>query len=101
MRDPHGQKTYLVSELTPGAVYRDALSGYLVLVMEKTVTEWEPGPNHKGMKEVEVKRLVGWYYNPTLGQHKEMELHDGQLILATRETSLMPDTRYDKGHHGH
>lgn len=95
-RDAHKQGTYLLGELELGAIYRDALSGYLVLVKKVSVTEYhDPG----GKKEVE--RTVGWYYNPTLGRHAEMELHDHQLISATRETSLMTDTRYQKGYHGH
>ncbi len=93
---PHNtQKTLPVSELHVGFVYRDALSGYLVLVLEKEV--WQADAFGR---KARVKRLVGWYWNPVWGRHAEMELHDHQLIAAEHPTDLKPDTRYDKGYHG-
>lgn len=72
-----GQGTFLKDELKVGWIYRDALSGYLVLVMEKTVME-------KGDKdprvEVQRTRTVGWYWNAVWGKHAEMELNDHQLM---------------------
>lgn len=88
------QDTYTVKQLRTGTVYRDALSGYLVLVLEKEL--WE----RRGASSVKVKRLVGWFWNPVWGKHTEMELHDHQLIGAEQKTSLKPDTRYDQGYHG-
>ncbi|HRD54696.1 MAG TPA: hypothetical protein PKY96_18815, partial [Flavobacteriales bacterium] len=81
-------------ELHAGFIYRDALSGYLVLVREAEV--WE----RRAAAKVRVKRLVGWFWNPVWGKHAEMELHDHQLISAEHPTDLKADTRYDNGYHG-
>jgi hypothetical protein len=87
---PKGQLTYRTAELELGAIYRDALSGYLVLVREVAVKTYVPGGTL-----AEERRLVGWYYNPTLGRHQEMELHDHQLLNAETLTELKCDSRYD------
>lgn len=72
------QGTYLLSELQVGWVYRDALSGYLVLVMEKEVVrKHEVDGRYVNRPE---KRTVGWYWNPVWGKHAEMELNDNQLM---------------------
>lgn len=91
------QQTFVVADLKVGTIYRDALSGYLVLVREvdvQTTTEIEGR-----YLKAKVKRRVGWMWNPVWGKHQEVELHDHQLISAGTETDLMPDTRYVKGHY--
>jgi hypothetical protein len=72
-----GQGTFLVEQLKEGWIYRDALSGCLVLVMEKEVAEYHVG---RTPGKVMVKRMVGWYWNPVWGKHAEMELNDNQLM---------------------
>lgn len=92
------QQTFVVADLLVGTIYRDALSGYLVLVRVVEVTE-TPEIDGRYVKRV-VQRKVGWMWNPVFGAHKEMELHDHQLISAGSETDLMPDTRYQRGQYG-
>ena len=70
-------RTYTVAKLKTGQVYRDRLSGYLVLVRE--VECWSNTAIPKLMK-----RRIGWYYNPVWGKHMEMELHDYQFTDITR-----------------
>lgn len=89
------QQTYLLTDLHIGNIYRDALSGYLVLVMEREVAVYDERRN----KSI-VKRQVGWMWNPVYGKHQEMELHDHQLISAEADTALLPDTRNKNGYHG-
>lgn len=91
------QHTYRLDQLQPGTIYRCALSGYLVLVRQVV----HRGPTLGDPKQPsEVKRLVGWYWNPVWGKHTEMELHDHQLISSEYPTSLKPDTRGDAGYYG-
>lgn len=78
------QGTYLLKDLREGVVYRDALSGYLVLVL---------GQTGAGI-------VVGLLWNPVKGEHQRVELHDHQLVDAGAPTALKADTRRDKGYHG-
>lgn len=95
---PNGQNTFTLNELKVGRIYRDALSGYLVLVREVEVREYDRYA--AGERYRQVQRTVGWMWNPVLGRHQEVELHDHQLINAEADTALMPDTRYKPGLHG-
>lgn len=77
--DPLKQRTLLVRNLRTGLVYRDVLSGYLVLVQERS----SEGPDHADVRRtVKTKRRVGYYWNPLYGAHATMELHDHQFINA-------------------
>lgn len=78
----HNQGTYRLQDLREGVVYRDVLSGYLVLVTRT-------GAGARGL-----------LWNPVKGEHQRVELHDHQLVDAGAPTALKPDTRRDKGYHG-
>ena len=70
-----------ISTLRPGQLYVDALSGHLVLVLEQKHT----GPHTGNPAEVTTRHtLFGWYWNPTMGTHMRMELHDHQLMNAPK-----------------
>jgi hypothetical protein len=77
------QGTYLLKDLREGVVYRDVLSGYLVLVLGRA-----PFPKE------------GLLWNPVKGEHQRVSLHDHQLVDASAPTALKADTRRDKGYHG-
>ncbi len=76
------QGTYRLQDLREGVVYRDVLSGYLVLVTRT-------GAPARGL-----------LWNPVKGEHQALDLHDHQLVEAGTPTALKADTRTDQGHHG-
>lgn len=66
------QQTHLLRHLKPGRVYRDTLSGYLVLVQERS-------PGGKPM---------GLLWNPVLGNYQWVELYDNMLESAEAPSKL-------------
>lgn len=78
----HRQGLLCIEQLQEDHVYRDVLSGYLVLV-----TELLP----------EARRARGVLWNPLYGAHQVITVRDRQLINAHAPTDLKPDTRYDDG----
>lgn len=74
------QQTYLVRELQTGIVYRDVLSGYLVLVRSIDLQRTEPIAS-------------GLMWNPLYGAHQPFTIHDNMLCSAEGKT-YKPDTRY-------
>lgn len=79
------QATLQVQELRVGIVYRDLLSGYLVLVRTVELSE--------GV-------AAGLMWNPIHGAHTPVVVYDNMLIRAEYLTALKPDTRNDDGYHG-
>lgn len=77
--DPLKQRTLLVRNLRTGLVYRDVLSGFLVLVQERSSEGPDPADIRRKLKE---KHRVGYYYNPLYGTHQTMPLYDHQFINA-------------------
>lgn len=70
------QGTYAVKQLEAGVVYRDVLSGHLVLV-RKVELERRPEP-----------MAVGWMWNPVHGAHQVVSCYDHQLEAATSESKV-------------
>lgn len=69
-------RTYKVSELAVGIVYKCRLSGAHMLI-ERVVTQWTETMSGKSPKQSEIMAL---YFNPVTGSYVHMTPVDDQLI---------------------
>jgi hypothetical protein len=74
------QGTYQLKHLTTGTVYRDVLSGYLVLLTELHLEATPPQGR-------------GLYWNPVYGAHQPVTVYNDQLASADSCT-LIADKRH-------
>lgn len=74
--------TYKLEQLEVGRVYRDVLSGQLVLITFLTLKPLgDSSPSARG-----------FWFNPTTGAHEAIDIRDGQLEDATDTSLYKPRT---------